>query len=69
MSRRPTPTKREQGGPTGLAVAITEAAQAAAHWLADNDKSEMTFEVTRIQVIVSPNPGPTTYKVTIAPHG
>ena len=63
------PDQEGQGGPTGLVVAITEAAQAAAHWLGDNDKSAMNFEVTRIEVSVSPNPGPTAYKVTIAPHG
>lgn len=63
------PNEEGQGGPTGLVVAITEAAQAAAHWLGDNDKSAMNFEVTRIEVTVSPNPGPTAYKVTIAPNG
>ena len=63
------PDQEGQGGPTGLVVAITEAAQAAAHWLGDNNKSAMNFEVTRIEVSVSPNPGPTAYKVTIAPHG
>lgn len=63
------PDQEASGGPTGLVVAITEAAQAAAHWLADNDKTEMNFEVTRIEVTVSPNPGPTAYKVTIGPHG
>jgi hypothetical protein len=63
------PEQEGEGGPTGLVVAITEAAQAAAHWLTDNDKTEMNFEVTRIEVTVSPNPGPTAYKVTIGPHG
>jgi hypothetical protein len=29
----------------------------------------MSFEVTRIEVTVSPNPGPTSYKFTIGPHG
>jgi hypothetical protein len=63
------PDQEGEGGPTGLVVAITEAAQAAAQWLADNDKSDMNFEVTRIEVTVAPNPGPTAYKVTIGPHG
>ena len=63
------PDEEGRGGPTGLVVAITEAAQEAAQWLADNDKSAMNFEVTRIEVTVSPNPGPTAYKVTIGPHG
>jgi len=63
------PEQEGEGGPTGLVVAITEAAQAAADWLTENDKSEMNFEVTRIEVTVSPNPGPTAYKVTIGPHG
>lgn len=63
------PAQEAAGGPTGLVVAISEAAQAAAHWLHDNDKGEMDFEVTRIEVTVAPNPGPTAYKVTIGPHG
>ena len=63
------PDEEGAGGPTGLVVAIAEASQAAAHWLADNGKNEMSFEVTRIEVAVSPNPGPTAYKVTIGPGG
>lgn len=63
------PDQEANGGPTGLVVAIAEAAQAAAHWLADNHETEMNFEVTRIEVTISPNPGPTAYKVTIGPQG
>lgn len=63
------PGEEAEGGPTALVIAISEAAQAAAHWLADNDMGPMHFEVTRIQVAVSPNPGPTAYRATIAPGG
>ncbi len=50
-------------------MAIAEAAQEAATHLAENSLSETEFEVSRIQVTVAPNPGPTSYKVTITPTG
>ncbi len=50
-------------------MAIAEAAQDAAGHLAENELSTTEFEVSRIQVTVAPNPGPTSYKVTITPSG
>ena len=56
----------------GLTRAIAAAAQAAAGKLQelgrDTDK-EVFFKVSSIQVGVKPNPGPTSYKVTITPGG
>ena len=63
------PEQEHEGEPTALAMAIAEAAQEAADHLAENDLSETEFEVSRIQVTVAPNPGPTSYKVTITPTG
>lgn len=48
-----------------LARAIAEAAQEAAQTLS---KPEY-FEISRIQIKVEPNPGPTAYKVIIVPAG
>ena len=48
-------------------MAIAEAAQEAAAHLSDNDLPETKFEVTRIEITVSPNPGPTSYKATLTP--
>jgi hypothetical protein len=61
------PEQEHEGEPTALAMAIAEAAQEAATHLAENDLSTTEFEVSRIQVTVAPNPGPTAYKVTITP--
>jgi hypothetical protein len=63
------PTEEANGTPTALAMAIAQAAQEAASHLAENGIGETDFEVTRIQVTVAPNPGPTSYKVTITPGG
>ena len=63
------PEEERAGGSTALAIAIAEAATAAAAHLAENDLEERTFEVTRIRVVVAPNPGPTSYKVKITPGG
>jgi hypothetical protein len=63
------PDQEEQGEPTALAIAIAQAAKEAATHLHENDMSETEFEVSRIQVTVAPNPGPTSYKVTITPSG
>ena len=55
---------------SALPIAIAEAAHAAADYLRDNGfETPMTFEVTRINVVVSPNPGPKTYRVVITPGG
>ncbi len=58
------------GGASALPIAIAEAASAAAQYIADNGiDTPMTFEVTRIRVVVSPNPGPTTYRALLGPGG
>jgi hypothetical protein len=58
------------GSTSALPIAIAEAAHAAAQYLSDNDfDTAMTFEVSRINVVVSPNPGPKTYRVVITPGG
>ena len=61
------PDEERDGAPTALAMAIAEAAQEAAAHLSDNDLPETKFEVTRIEITVSPNPGPTSYKATLTP--
>jgi hypothetical protein len=54
---------------TGLARAIAEAARAAAK-LGDLPRDEDTyFDVSKIQVGVRGNPGPTSYRVIITPGG
>jgi hypothetical protein len=63
------PEEEHDGAPTALAMAIAEAAQEAAGHLAENELSTTEFEVSRIQVTVAPNHGPTSYKVTITPSG
>ena len=63
------PDEEGDGAPTALAIAIAEAAQQAAAHLSGNELAPMDFEVSRIQITVSPNPGPTSYKVTITPSG
>ena len=42
---------------------------AAAAYIAEHGLGTMTFEVSRINVVVSPNPGPTTYRAIITPGG
>ena len=71
-----SPDEERAGTPTALAMAIAEAAALAAQHLTDHaeqvtldENGEMEFEVSRIQVKVKPNPGPTSYKVTITPSG
>ena len=59
------PGEEEQGAPTALAMAISEAAKQAASYLHANGMSETSFEVSRIQITVAPNPGPTSYSATI----
>ena len=64
------PDEERAGNRTALAIAIAEASTAAAQFLADHSfDSPMTFEVSRINVVVAPNPGPKTYRVIITPGG
>jgi hypothetical protein len=59
-------TERELEGEVGaLAKAIAEAAMVAAETIEDVQE----FEVSRIQITVSPNPGPKSYTVTVTPTG
>ena len=55
--------EREQG------VALAQAIFAAAELAAGNITTETEFEVSQIRIMVSPNPGPTSYKVIITPTG
>jgi hypothetical protein len=58
------------GGASALPIAIAEAATAAAAWIDEHHiTTPLTFQVTRINVVVSPNPGPTTYRAVISPGG
>jgi len=57
------------GEETALGIAIAEACFSAAQYLTDNDVGTTTFEVSRISVVVEPNPGPKTYRVIITPGG
>ena len=57
------------GGATALAIAIAEAATAAAGYIEEHGLGTMTFSVSDIRVVVSPNPGPTTYRALITPGG
>lgn len=62
------PDEEVNGTPTGLAMAIAEAAMKAAEYLTEQGIDEADFEVSRIQITVKKNPGPTTYGATIS-HG
>ncbi len=63
------PEEERSGETTALSIAIAEASHAAATWLDEHDLGTMTFEVSRISVVVSPNPGPKTYRAVISPGG
>jgi hypothetical protein len=64
------PDDERLGATSALPIAIAEAAHAAADYLRDNGfENPMTFEVSRINIVVSPNPGPKTYRVVITPGG
>jgi hypothetical protein len=63
------PEEERAGESTALAIAIAEASTAAAGYIAEHELGTMTFEVTRIRVVVAPNPGPTTYRAVITPGG
>ena len=52
-----------------VTIALAEAANAAADYAANNGLDIMTYEVSSIRVVVSPNPGPKTYRVLITPGG
>jgi hypothetical protein len=52
---------------SGLARAIIEAARAAAENISTDD--EVLFDVSRIQVTVRGNPGPTSYTAVITASG
>jgi hypothetical protein len=57
------------GEDAALSIAIAQAATAAAAYAGDHDLGIMTYDVSSIRVVVSPNPGPTTYRVLITPGG
>ena len=63
------PEEERAGDSTALAIAIAEASTAAAAYIEEHGLGTMTFEVSRINVVVSPNPGPTTYRAIITPGG
>lgn len=63
------PEQERAGEPSALGIAIAEACFSAAEYLHANEMHTMTFEVTRISVVVEPNPGPTTYRAIISPGG
>ena len=67
--RRPLLTASGVGEPSALPIAIAEAATAAAAYIDEHGLGPMTFEVSRIRIVVSPNPGPTTYRAIITPGG
>ena len=62
------PDEEASGTPTALAMAIAEAAMKAADYLTEQGIPEARFEVSRIQITVKKNPGPTSYGATIS-HG
>lgn len=72
-----TPDDELSGTRTALTVAVAEAAMEAAgrfHEIREQlglpeNTEELTFSVSQIQVTVTPNPGPTSYKVIITPSG
>jgi hypothetical protein len=63
------PEQERVGDVTALAIAIAEASTAAANYAAEHDLGILTYEVTRIRVVVAPNPGPTTYRAVLTPGG
>jgi hypothetical protein len=63
------PEEERAGTPTALAIAIAEAATAAADYATEHGLGNMTYEVSRIRIVVAPNPGPTTYRAVITPGG
>jgi hypothetical protein len=62
--------RERSGEDTALPIAIAEAATAAAAYMAEAGiETPLTFQVSRILVVVSPNPGPTTYRALLTPGG
>jgi hypothetical protein len=59
------PEQELAGTGNALARAIAAAAMEAAKHIGTTHE----FEVSRIQIVVDPNPGPKSYKVTITPTG
>jgi hypothetical protein len=57
------------GEDTALSIAIAEASTAAAAYAEEHDLGVVTYDVSRIRVVVAPNPGPKTYRVLITPGG
>jgi hypothetical protein len=55
------------GEDAALAIAIAQAATAAADYAEEHGLGTLTYDVSRIRVVVSPNPGPKTYRVLITP--
>ena len=62
------PDEEVNGTPTALAMAIADAAMQAAEYLTEHGIAEADFEVSRTQITVQKNPGPTSYGATIS-HG
>ena len=62
--------RERSGEDTALPIAIAEAATAAAAYMAEAGiETPLTCQVSRILVVVSPNPGPTTYRALLTPGG
>jgi hypothetical protein len=57
------------GEDTALSIAVAEASSAAAAYAAEHGLGVVTYDVSRIRVVVAPNPGPKTYRVLITPGG
>jgi hypothetical protein len=61
--------RERSGEDNAVTIAIAEAANAAAEYAAEHGLDVLTYEVSRIRVVVSPNPGPKTFRVLITPGG
>jgi hypothetical protein len=62
--------RERSGEDVALSIAIAEASTAAAAYMDENGiTNPLTFQVSRILVVVSPNPGPTTYRALLTPGG
>lgn len=61
------PEEEQEGPGVALAMAVAEAAMQAAQHLEQEGVDEAYFEVSRIQIKVAKNPGPTTYRVILTP--
>ena len=63
------PDRELSGEDAALSIAIAQAATAAADYATEHGLGILTYDVTSIRVVVSPNPGPTTYRALITPGG